>query len=88
MRLTRRLASGIEKINGLELVVEPELNIVAFRSSVLSLRKLNEALEAKGWLASLNQQPKSMRLVVMPHHRLKHITSFLSDLKECVEALA
>jgi len=88
MGLTQKLAEGIKKIDGLELVVEPELNIVAFRSDVVNLRELNETLEAKGWLASFSKQPESIRLVVMPHHRLKHVTSFLSDLRECLEGLA
>lgn len=88
MDLTRKLAEGIKKTDGLELVVEPELNVVAFKSKIANLHKLNESLEARGWLASLNKQPKSIRLVVMPHHRPNHITSFLSDLRGCMEGLA
>jgi tyrosine decarboxylase/aspartate 1-decarboxylase len=86
--LTRKLANGIKRIDGLDLVVKPELNIVAFKSDFVNLRDLSEALETKGWLTSINKQPESIRLVVMPHHRPKHITSFLSDLRECSEGLA
>ena len=88
MNLTTRLADGIKKVDGLDLVVEPELNIVAFRSESIDPRELRAALESKGWLVSVNKRPKSIRLVVMPHHHRKHITSFLSVLKECVEGLA
>lgn len=88
MNLTRKLANGIKRIDGLDLVVKPELNIVAFKSDFINLHDLSEALKTKDWLTSLNRQPESIRLVVMPHHRPKHITSFLSDLRECLEGLA
>ncbi|KUO40744.1 MAG: hypothetical protein AVW06_02110 [Hadesarchaea archaeon DG-33-1] len=88
MRLTQKLANGIKRIDGLDPVVKPELNIVAFKSDFMNLHDLSETLETKGWLTSLNKQPESIRLVVMPHHRPKHITSFLSDLRECSEGLA
>ncbi len=86
--LTEKLAGGIKKIEGLNLIVDPELNIVAFKSNVVDLRMLKAALDARGWLISTNKQPRSIRLVVMPHHHPNHITSFLSDLKECVEGLS
>ncbi len=88
MDLTERLAKGIKKINGLGLVVEPELNIVAFKPANVNLNELEKSLKSKNWLVSINKEPKSIRLVVMPHHRRKHITSFLSTLRECVEELA
>lgn len=88
MGLTEKLADGIKKIEGLNLIVEPEINIIAFKSNTVDLRRLKAALEARGWLISINRQPRSIRLVVMPHHHPKHITSFLSDLKKCVGELS
>ncbi len=87
MDLTRKLADGIQRIDGLDLVVEPELNIVAAKSDILNLRDVCEKLQAKGWLVSMNSQPPSIRLVVMPHHDPEHIDSFLVDLNECLEEL-
>ncbi|GAI18920.1 unnamed protein product, partial [marine sediment metagenome] len=87
MDLTRKLADGIQRIDGLDLVVEPELNIVAAKSDILNLRDVCEKLQAKGWLVSMNSQPPSIRLVVMPHHDPEHINSFLVDLNECLEEL-
>lgn len=87
MDLTRKLADGIQRIDGLDLVVEPELNIVAAKSDVLNLRDVCEKLQAKGWLVSMSSQPPSIRLVVMPHHNPEHINSFLVDLNECLEEL-
>jgi tyrosine decarboxylase/aspartate 1-decarboxylase len=88
MSLTRKLARGIKKVGGLDLIVEPELNVVAFKSDIADLGSIREKLEAKGWLVSTNRSPKSIRLVVMPHHRPAHIRSFLADLNECLEGLA
>lgn len=87
MDLTQKLANGIKKMNGLYLVVEPELNIIAVKSDIVDLSDVCEKLEAKGWLTSMNHWPKSIRLVVMPHHRPEHINSFLADLSECLEGL-
>lgn len=88
MTLTKRLADGIKRTGIFDLVVEPELNIVAFKSDLVKPNKLKLALMARGWVISTNTRPESARMVVMPHHQRNHITSFLSDLKECAEELA
>lgn len=85
MNLTRRLANGIRKIEGLNLVVEPELNMVAFKSRVVGAREIYKALEARRWQTSLISKPQCIRLIVMPHHRRNHVDSFLTDLAECME---
>jgi tyrosine decarboxylase/aspartate 1-decarboxylase len=88
MTLTKKLANGIERIEGLDLLVEPETNIVAFDSDTVDLHQLKGTLQARGWLVSLNRQPRSIRLLVMPHHERKHIADFLNNLKGCMEDLA
>jgi tyrosine decarboxylase/aspartate 1-decarboxylase len=87
MGLTERLTKGIRKLNALDLVAEPELNIVAAKSDIIDLSTLRDRLEKMGWLISMNDLPPSIRLVVMPHHRPQHIDSFLADLCECLEDL-
>ncbi len=79
------LADGIKEIDGVELVVEPELNIVSFRSDLVSPEKIYQDLKDDGWLVSLNSEPESIRLVVMPHHGLEHIKSFLKGLDKYME---
>lgn len=88
MKLTRQLAEGIRGISDLRLVTEPELNLVSFTSNTSDVSQLRVALERRRWLVSLNSQPESVRLVVMPHHREEHIRSFLNDLRECVRELS
>lgn len=83
--LTSKLADGIKKIHDLELVVDPELNVVSFNSDVLSPPQIYEDLKERNWLVSLNTEPESIRLVVMPHHDAEHIKYFLEDLEEYME---
>lgn len=85
MRLTRKLAEGIQQVEGLEIFTEPELNVVSFTSNSSNLCEIREALRERGWLMTLNEEPESARLVVMPHHRERHINSFLAELREISE---
>ncbi len=83
--LGRVLADGIGNIDGLEVVVEPELNVVSFHSDRVPPEKIYQDLKEEGWLVSLNSEPESIRLVVMPHHESEDINSFLTDLEKYME---
>lgn len=80
MDVTHKLAEGIEEA-GFELVTEPELNIVPFRSRNMSVEELAQQLEKRGWAVSLATYPRSIRIIVMPHLKIEHINDFLKDLK-------
>jgi tyrosine decarboxylase/aspartate 1-decarboxylase len=86
MEITSILAEGVEKA-GFDLVTRPELNIVAFRSSEISLNELARMLENKGWAVSLASYPRAIRIIVMPHIKLEHVKQFLADLNEIKENL-
>ena len=77
MKNTRLLAEGVEKA-GFKLVVEPTLNLVAFRSG--NTKDLAEILWTKGWFVSYVPEHDCIRIVVMPHVKSKHIHEFLHDL--------
>ncbi len=79
MKNTKLLACSIEKA-GFKLVVEPSLNIVAFRSK--NTRSLAEKLWEKGWFVSYVPRYDSVRIVVMPHVKRQHAVAFLDDLRE------
>jgi tyrosine decarboxylase/aspartate 1-decarboxylase len=82
MTLTGFLSKGIEKL-GFQLVVEPTLNIVAFRTA--GSRKTAEALRKKGWFISYCPRLDCIRIVVMPHLRKRHVRAFLKDLRNTLE---
>ncbi|MDP3066287.1 MAG: tyrosine decarboxylase MfnA [Methanobacteriaceae archaeon] len=83
MELTDFLAKGIIK-SGFELVTEPELNIVAFKSSQISLEEIFTAMTEKGWLMSISAHPRAIRIILMPHLKKEHIEAFLADLKSLI----
>lgn len=82
MRLTWKLAEGIEKMDKVSLVTKPVMNIVGIKSEVIDIRLIAQKLREKGWAASLF--PNHIRIVVMPHVKLPHIQNFLKDLKKTI----
>ena len=81
MEITNILADGLNKA-GFELVTHPELNIVAFTSSKMSVDEIARRLEGKGWAVSLASYPQAIRIIVMPHLKLEHVEAFLADLEK------
>jgi tyrosine decarboxylase / aspartate 1-decarboxylase len=79
MKTTKLLADGIEGA-GFKLVVEPTLNILAFKSGDTEL--LAEKLCRKGWFVSYVSRYDCIRIVVMPHVKKQHAIAFLKDLSE------
>jgi tyrosine decarboxylase / aspartate 1-decarboxylase len=80
MEITQILYQGIIN-SGFEVVTEPQLNIVAFRSTKISVDELAERLENLGWAVSISSYPKAIRIIVMPHIKEKHVKAFIDDLK-------
>jgi len=85
MRLTRKLAEGVQRINGINLVIPPTMNIVGIKSGVVEIELIARELRNKGWAISLF--PNHIRIVVMPHVKLLHIGNFLNDLEVVMEKL-
>ena len=85
MEITEILYQGIID-SGFEVVTEPQLNIVAFRSKQISVYKLAEILENLGWAVSVSSYPRAIRIIVMPHIKEKHVFAFIDDLKR-IESL-
>jgi len=86
MHLTWKLAGGISKINGLDIMTEPSTNIVGIKSEVLDIRRIAKELRLRKWAVSLFAN--HIRIVVMPHVHKQHIEEFLEDLKDIVNKLA
>jgi tyrosine decarboxylase/aspartate 1-decarboxylase len=80
MKVTKLLYQGIID-SGYEVVTEPQLNIVAFRSKEISVDELAEKLESLGWAVSKSSYPRAIRIIVMPHIKENHVNILLDDLK-------
>jgi len=79
---TKFLKEKIKEL-GYALVVEPELNIVAFNHPYKSPDELSKELEEiNGWKVSVSSCPKAIRIVLMNHITKTHLKEFLVDLKE------
>jgi len=85
MRLTWKLARGIQKINGLDIMAEPVVNIVGIKSEVFDICRIAKELRLGKWAVSLF--PNHIRIVVMPHVQKQHIEEFLEGLKDIVNEL-
>jgi tyrosine decarboxylase / aspartate 1-decarboxylase len=82
MTLTGFLSKEINAL-GLPLVVNPTLNIVAFRTN--NSRKTAESLRMAGWFISYVPRIDCVRIVVMPHLSKKHVQMFVADLDRMVQ---
>ena len=82
MKNTIFLKDNLKKI-GYNIVVEPELNIVAFNHPEKSPDVLSKELEdINGWMVSVSNCPKAIRIVLMNHITRNHLEKFLMDLKK------
>jgi tyrosine decarboxylase/aspartate 1-decarboxylase len=77
MKTTRLIAGGLTDA-GFRLVVEPTLNMVAFRSNS-GTKLLAEKLRRQGWFVSYVPRYDCIRIVVMPHVKKRHALAFLKD---------
>ena len=76
---TNMLAEGIKRAS-LDLLVEPTLNIVAFKGQ--DTNNLAKKLWERGWFVSYVPRYDCVRIVVMPHVKRKNVATFLKDLVE------
>lgn len=84
MEVTRHAAHRARKI-GLELVAEPRMNVLGIYTP-LNPRKVQAALDRKGWKVSVASNPECLRLVIMPHVTKPGIDELFADLEEVLDA--
>lgn len=82
MELTMEMAREIKK-KGIELIAEPEMNILSIKVS--DARKVAMELAKRRWKVGIDEENNAIRIVIMPHVKKKLIGRFLSDLQEVIE---
>jgi tyrosine decarboxylase/aspartate 1-decarboxylase len=85
MRLTWKLTGEIQKIKGLDIAMEPTMNIVGIKSEIFDIRRIAQELRFRKWAVSLF--PNHIRIVIMPHIQKRHIEKFLEDLRDITNKL-
>ena len=74
---TQLVAKNLKK-QDFKLVLEPEFNILAFKSE--NTKALAVKMAKHGWFISYVPRYDCIRIVVMPHVKRKHIFAFINDL--------
>ena len=77
---------GIEAIDGLHVIGEPHLSIVAFGARDVDVFRVAEAMDRKGWLPGLLQQPKGIHRM-MSMIQAPSLHEYLADLKAALAAV-
>ncbi len=81
--LAERLKAGIRAIPGLRLVGEPDMTVFAFTSDTHDIFDVAQRLADRGWHVDRQNAPRSIHLVVTPHHEAA-AGRFLADLAAAV----
>jgi tyrosine decarboxylase / aspartate 1-decarboxylase len=79
MENTKSLCKNLKDTN-FTLLIEPTMNIVAFRSANSKLTA--NVLSQKGFFVSYVPRYDCIRVIIMPHLTMKHINDFLTCLRE------
>jgi glutamate/tyrosine decarboxylase-like PLP-dependent enzyme len=78
------LRNGVDEIDGVHVLGDPALSIVAIGANDVDIFRVGELLQTKGWVPGLLQQPKALhRMMSMLH--VPVMTDYLTDLEWAVQ---
>lgn len=78
---TKALREGIDAIDGLRVMGDPDASTFAFGSDEYDISAVGDVMDDRGW--HVDRQPDSLHLIVMPQHATI-VDAFLSDLADAV----
>jgi glutamate/tyrosine decarboxylase-like PLP-dependent enzyme len=81
METTKALMDGINAIEGLRVLSDPDMSVFPFGSDTLDIYAVGDALDTLGWHPDRQQNPSSLHLMVTPVHA-EIIEPFLADVAE------
>ncbi len=83
MRATERLRKAIDEIDGIHILGNPDMSLLAIGSEEINIYALGDELNIKGWHFDRQQAPASLHLTVSQVHE-DIVDEFLADLAEAV----
>jgi len=87
----KKIAAGIEQINGIRLLAQPQMSLVAFTSDSVNVFHIIDEMNARGWYIqpalSFDNAPAHIHLSVSASN-VGWEDEFLHDLAACVETAA
>ncbi|KAI7840937.1 hypothetical protein COHA_005368 [Chlorella ohadii] len=90
MKAAKQLIDGVQQIEGLEVVGQPEMSVVAFKATRaavkkgLDIYKVNDLLSKQGWHLNALQRPAALHICITAAHSSGIIELLLRDLREAV----
>jgi glutamate/tyrosine decarboxylase-like PLP-dependent enzyme len=76
----------IEAIDGLKVIGDPHLSIVAYGSEDFDVFRVAEIMQAKGWLPGLVQKPKGIHRMMSMVHAVS-IDDYIGDVQAAVKTV-
>jgi glutamate/tyrosine decarboxylase-like PLP-dependent enzyme len=84
---TRTLIDGINAIEGVRVIGQPDMSVFAFTADTLDPYTIGDALAEAGWFPDRQQDPPSLHIMVTPAHA-EVADEFLQALQDAVEKVA
>lgn len=82
---TRKIIAGTSNIDGIHILGQPEVSVIAYGSDKFDIFRLNEAMSHRGWCLNPLQFPSGFHLCVTLLHVSENMADkFVDDLRECV----
>ena len=86
MKTTQKLRAGIEAIEGLKVLGDPDMSLLAIGSEGLDVYEVADEMTLRGWHLDRQHLPPSLHLTVTPAHA-EVADAFLADLAEAAQAV-
>jgi glutamate/tyrosine decarboxylase-like PLP-dependent enzyme len=85
---TKRICTGIEQIDGLQLLARPDMCLVSFTSEQINIFHIIDEMNARGWYVqpalSFDNSPAHIHLSINASN-VEWVDRFLDDLKDCTK---
>ena len=83
IQATILLKNEINKIDGMYVIGNPDINVVAFNSDKYPIDQISNRLTKKGWNLNILQNPLAIHICITPVN-IMNITQLVKDIKEVI----
>jgi glutamate/tyrosine decarboxylase-like PLP-dependent enzyme len=83
----RRLETGLKDIDGVELVCDPDLPILAWRSPEVPIGAIIAAMTKRGWFVNLMARPEAIHMGMITMHQAPVAGAYLESVRDCFAEL-
>jgi len=77
----------ISKLETIEVIGDPRINIIAFKTTKTSIYQLINQMQNRGWNLTIMQNPSSFHLCITKMHTREKCDEFCRDIEESLEYL-